>query len=147
MTGPLGAEVSGQMVVVAVGSGAGVGRQHSGLVLAGGASGNDPLAATSRRARASSSQRRCDRGPAGCSLGSGGSASTDGGLGALEALDSAGGLGEAEVLVACDVLTSFVDAASQFAPAEGRFAGPGDRAAGAVAGARGPLPVERLGST
>jgi len=49
----------------------------------------------------------------------GGSATTDGGLGALEALDEAGGLGGAEVVVACDVQTRFVDAASVFGPQKG----------------------------
>lgn len=90
----------------------------SGLVLAGGASGNDPMAATSRGTGeliAAALQSGASR----LLVGLGGSASTDGGLGALEALNAAGGLGEAEVLVACDVVTSFADAASQFAPQKG----------------------------
>ena len=52
-------------------------------------------------------------------VGVGGSASTDGGLGALEVLEGRGGLGRAEVLVACDVVTLFLDAAREFAPQKG----------------------------
>jgi len=90
----------------------------SGLVLAGGASGNDPMAATSRgTGELIAAALRSGAGR--LLVGLGGSASTDGGLGALEVLDAAGGLGEAEVLVGCDVVTSFVDAASLFAPQKG----------------------------
>jgi glycerate kinase len=90
----------------------------SGLVLAGGTLGNDPLAATSRgTGELITAALRAHTGRV--LVGVGGSASTDGGLGALEALDAAGGLGGAEVLVVCDVVTSFVDAASEFAPQKG----------------------------
>ena len=47
----------------------------------------------------------------------GGSATVDGGLGAVEALD--GDLGGAEVVVACDVETPFVAAARVFGPQKG----------------------------
>jgi glycerate kinase len=47
----------------------------------------------------------------------GGSATTDGGLGALEALDF--DLRGADVVVACDVTTTFVDAARVFGPQKG----------------------------
>jgi glycerate kinase len=117
VTGPLGAEVAArwwwspsEAVLESAAA--------SGLVLAGGASGNDPLAATSR-GTGELIAAALRSGASRLLVGLGGSASTDGGLGALEALDSTGGLGEAEVLVACDVLTSFVDAASQFAPQKG----------------------------
>jgi glycerate kinase len=52
----------------------------------------------------------------------GGSATTDGGLGALEALDF--DLRGADVVVACDVTTTFVEAARVFGPQKG--AGPDD---------------------
>ena len=52
-------------------------------------------------------------------LGVGGSATTDGGLGALEAIRAAGGLGDAELLVLCDVTTPFEDAAHVFGPQKG----------------------------
>lgn len=90
----------------------------SGLVLAGGAEGNDPLAATSR----GTGELIAEAIAAGASkviVGVGGSAMTDGGFGALEALDESGGLGSAEVLVACDVTVGFLDAARIFGPQKG----------------------------
>lgn len=55
-------------------------------------------------------------------LGVGGSATTDGGAGAIAAIEAAGGLGGARLVVLCDVRTRFVDAARVFAPQKG--AGP-----------------------
>ncbi|MGV1047738.1 MAG: glycerate kinase [Solirubrobacterales bacterium] len=52
-------------------------------------------------------------------LGAGGSASSDGGLGAIEALRERGGLGGARLEVLCDVRTPFEDAARVFAPQKG----------------------------
>jgi glycerate 2-kinase len=49
----------------------------------------------------------------------GGSATTDGGAGAIEAIKRAGGLGRARLVVLCDVRTSFEDAARVFAPQKG----------------------------
>lgn len=49
----------------------------------------------------------------------GGSATSDGGRGALEAIEAAGGLGGAELVVACDVTTAFEDAAVVFGPQKG----------------------------
>ena len=57
-------------------------------------------------------------------LGVGGSATTDGGRGAVEAIERGGGLGGARLLVLCDVRTPFEDAARVFAPQKG--AGPGE---------------------
>jgi glycerate 2-kinase len=90
----------------------------SGLPLAGGAEGNDPVAATTRGtgellvAAASAGARRI-------LVGVGGSATTDGGRGALEAIEDAGGLTGTEVVVACDVETRFVQAAEVFGPQKG----------------------------
>jgi glycerate kinase len=90
----------------------------SGLPLAGGAAGNDPLSATTRgtgellMAAVAAGARRI-------LLGVGGSATTDGGLGAVEAIDEAGGWGDVAVVVACDVATAFVDAAEIFGPQKG----------------------------
>ncbi|HUY22880.1 MAG TPA: glycerate kinase [Acidimicrobiales bacterium] len=90
----------------------------SGLPLAGGAEGNDPLGATTRgtgelvvAALAAGARRVL--------IGVGGSATTDGGLGAIEAIEQAGGLGGAEVVVACDVAARFVEAAEGFGPQKG----------------------------
>src|SRR5918997_990996 len=49
----------------------------------------------------------------------GGSATTDGGAGALEAIEEAGGLGGARVVVLCDVRTPFEDAPKVFGPQKG----------------------------
>jgi glycerate kinase len=53
----------------------------------------------------------------------GGSASTDGGRGALEAIAAAGGLGGARLSVLCDVRTPFEQAAAMFGPQKGADAG------------------------
>jgi len=94
----------------------------SGLPLAGGAEGNDPLGATTRGtgelllAAAAAGARRV-------LVGVGGSATTDGGRGALEAIEEAGGLRGIEVVVACDVETLFVEAAERFGPQKGATPG------------------------
>ena len=95
----------------------------SGLVLAGGSRGNDPLGATSR-GTGELIAAAIRAGAARVVVGVGGSASTDGGLGAVEALESAGlldsgGLEAADVLVACDVDVPFVEAAERFGPQKG----------------------------
>jgi glycerate 2-kinase len=52
-------------------------------------------------------------------LGVGGSATTDGGWGAIEAIREAGGLGDAQVEILCDVTTPFEAAARVFGPQKG----------------------------
>jgi glycerate 2-kinase len=52
-------------------------------------------------------------------LGVGGSATTDGGAGAVRAIRQAGGLHGARIVVLCDVRTPFQDAARVFAPQKG----------------------------
>jgi glycerate kinase len=52
-------------------------------------------------------------------IGCGGSATTDGGLGAFEAVGSPDALGGIELVVACDVTTRFRDAATVFGPQKG----------------------------
>ncbi len=49
----------------------------------------------------------------------GGSATTDGGVGAIEAIRAGGGLGAARLVVLCDVETAFEDAARVFGPQKG----------------------------
>ena len=90
----------------------------SGLPLAGGPEANDPVGATTRgtgelvvEALAAGARRVL--------VGVGGSATTDGGRGAVQAIEEAGGLGGADVVVACDVETRFVDAAARFGPQKG----------------------------
>ena len=52
-------------------------------------------------------------------VGAGGTATTDGGSGAIQAIRAAGGLGPARLTVLCDVQTRFEDAARVFAPQKG----------------------------
>jgi glycerate kinase len=52
-------------------------------------------------------------------VGVGGSASTDGGAGAIRAIRDGGGLGPARLIVLCDVRTPFEDAARVFSPQKG----------------------------
>jgi glycerate kinase len=52
-------------------------------------------------------------------IGCGGSATTDGGLGAVEAVGSPEVLRDVDLVVACDVTTSFTDAATVFGPQKG----------------------------
>jgi glycerate kinase len=52
-------------------------------------------------------------------LGAGGSATTDGGAGAIKAIEAGGGLDGAMLIVLCDVRTPFEDAARVFAPQKG----------------------------
>ena len=49
----------------------------------------------------------------------GGSATTDGGAGAIEAIEEAGGIGRAKIVVLCDVRTPFEDAPKVFGPQKG----------------------------
>ena len=90
----------------------------SGLALAGGADGNDPLGATTA-GTGELIARAVDQGARRIIVGLGGSATTDGGLGAVEALPSPARLRTVELEVACDVRTRFVDAAVVFAPQKG----------------------------
>ena len=113
VTGPLGAPVDaewgmrGDVAVVEM-------ARASGLALVSGA--NDPLAAstvgTGELIRAA-----LDEGVERVLVAVGGSATVDGGVGALEALDF--DLRGADVVVACDVTTTFVDAAPVFGPQKG----------------------------
>ena len=92
--------------------------QSSGLVLAGGKEGNDPLAATTAGVGELIAEA-IDAGAEKIVVGVGGSATTDGGLGAIEALGSATRVKGVEIIVACDVRTTFVDAATVFGPQKG----------------------------
>ncbi len=101
--------------------------QASGLLLAGGAAGNDPLGATTRgtgqlivaAARSLAGQDAGGAGPGTVVVGLGGSATTDGGWGALVAVEEAGGLGDVALVGACDVEVAFTEAAPRFGPQKG----------------------------
>ena len=90
----------------------------SGLELVGGARGNDPVAA-STYGTGELISAAIDAGARRILVGVGGSATTDGGLGALRALYPLPRVRGVEIEVACDVRTSFVGAADLFAPQKG----------------------------
>ena len=92
--------------------------RSSGLVLAGGPEGNDPLNATTAGV-GELMVNALDAGAKTIIVGVGGSATTDGGRGAVDVLGSTARLRGVDVVVACDVRTSFVDAAPVFAPQKG----------------------------
>lgn len=90
----------------------------SGLGLAGGPEGNDPMGATTT-GTGELITAALDAGATRILVGVGGSATTDGGLGALRAMSPFARLKRCELVVACDVTTTFVDAAEVFAPQKG----------------------------
>ena len=90
----------------------------SGLLLAGGAEANDPINASTRGTGQLIAAALND-GARKIVVCLGGSATTDGGLGALLALPSKARLRGVELLVACDVNTPFTDAARVFGPQKG----------------------------
>jgi glycerate 2-kinase len=90
----------------------------SGLELAGGSRSNDPVGADT----AGTGQLIAAAVKAGARevlIGMGGSATTDGGWGAVEALEPHSRLAGVDLVVACDVRTRFVDAALTFSPQKG----------------------------
>jgi glycerate kinase len=120
VTGPLGTPVEAAwrladgMAVVEM-------ARASGLELAGGAAGNDPLAATSRGTGELIAEAIA-RGARRVVVGVGGSACTDGGEGAVEVLADLAPLDGSrgyQVQVAHDVSTLFADAPRVFGPQKG----------------------------
>lgn len=93
----------------------------SGLELVGGAEGNDAMAA-STYGTGELIGAALDAGCRRVIVGVGGSATVDGGLGALRALEPVARLRGVELVVACDVRTRFVDAARMFGPQKGASA-------------------------
>jgi len=117
VTGPLGRPVragwrlEGRRAVIEMAA-------ASGLLLAGGPDANDPLTATTR-GTGELIAAAAKQGARTIVVGLGGSATTDGGLGALEALRGPARFRAIDLQVACDVRTRFVDAAAVFAPQKG----------------------------
>jgi glycerate 2-kinase len=90
----------------------------SGFELAGGLEGNDAMNATTA-GTGELIARAIEQGARTVVVGLGGSATTDGGLGAVEAMGGTARVRSIELQVACDVRTRFVDAAAVFAPQKG----------------------------
>jgi glycerate kinase len=117
VTGPLGDPVdaawrlSGKRAVIEM-------ARASGLLLVGGPEGNDPIAA-STTGTGELISLAIDSGATSILVGVGGSATTDGGFGALRAMYPLQRLRGIDVSVACDVRTTFVDSAAVFAPQKG----------------------------
>ena len=93
----------------------------SGLSLVGGPEGNDPVAATTA-GTGELIALAVEAGARRVLVTLGGSATTDGGYGAVDALQPLHRLRGVELVVACDVRTSFVDAAEVFGPQKGASA-------------------------
>lgn len=117
VTGPLGTTVEagwrmkGTTAIIEM-------ARASGLQLAGGADGNDPMNATTA-GTGELIDAALTAGATRIVVGLGGSATTDGGLGALQAISAPNRLRGIELLVACDVTTRFEDAAVVFGPQKG----------------------------
>ncbi len=117
VTGPLGDPVTaewrlaGRIAVIEM-------AQASGLALVGGAEGNDPVAA-STYGTGELISTAVEAGARHVVVGVGGSATTDGGLGALRAMYPVQRYRGTTIEVACDVRLGFVDAARVFAPQKG----------------------------
>jgi glycerate kinase len=117
VTGPLGTPVDagwrmkGTTAIIEM-------ARASGLQLAGGPDGNDPMNATTR-GTGELIDAALTAGASRIIVGLGGSATTDGGLGALQAISAPARLRGVELLVACDVTTRFEDAAEVFGPQKG----------------------------
>ncbi len=121
VTGPLGTPVDaewrmcdGSLAPVAVIEMAAA----AGLALVGGAEENDPVRATT----AGVGELLVAAWQAGAReiiVGCGGSATTDGGVGAVEVIRAFGGLPDTRLRAATDVRTRFVDAAAIFGPQKG----------------------------
>jgi glycerate 2-kinase len=117
--GPLGLPVLAEWRMQADGTAVVEMARASGLALAGGPGGNDPLRA-STAGTGELIAAALDAGARRVIVGAGGSASTDGGLAALTALNPRRRLhAGVELIVACDVDTLFVDAAEVFAAEKG----------------------------
>ncbi|WP_022926044.1 glycerate kinase [Serinicoccus marinus] len=123
VTGPLGTPVEAQWRLGDDGVAVIESAAASGLVLAGGKEGNDPVGATSAGTGELVAQAVRD-GATRVIVGLGGSAMSDGGRGAVEAARAVlDGQTPAErgveLLAACDVQTPFVEAAQVFGPQKG----------------------------
>jgi glycerate kinase len=117
--GPLGAPIDAAWYLLDGGTTATVEMAAaSGLVLAGGADRNDPVRA-STVGTGELIAAAVKTGVRQVLIGMGGSATTDGGWGALEALEPHSRLAGIDLQVGCDVTTRFVDAAATFSPQKG----------------------------
>jgi glycerate kinase len=134
VAGPLGQPVDAEWRMLATGTGTGTGTDHdhaptavvemskaAGRALLPHPQGDEPLRADTTGVGQLLLAAR-DAGARRIVIGCGGSATTDGGLGAVRAVQTAGGpdaLAGVDLVVACDVTTPFLDAAAIFGPQKG----------------------------
>ena len=124
VTGPLGAPVEAEWRMLGRPAGGGPltavveMSQAAGRALLPRPRPDDPLRATTTGVGQLLLAAR-DAGARRIVIGCGGSATTDGGLGAFEAVGSPAALHGVELVVACDVTTLFTDAATVFGPQKG----------------------------
>ncbi len=120
VTGPLGEPVearwrlAGRTAIIEM-------AQASGLELVGGAAGNDPIAADTV-GTGELIQIAVESGARRVIVGLGGSATVDGGLGALRAMHPHQRYRAVDLRVACDVRTTFLHAAERFGAQKGASA-------------------------
>ena len=117
VTGPSGVPVEAEWRLTGITAVIEVART-SGLLLAGGPETNNPLEATTK---GTGELIRCalEQGAKRIIVGLGGSASTDGGLGALKAMGPLARYKGIELIAACDVRTEFLSSANSFAAQKG----------------------------
>lgn len=120
VTGPLGDPVAARWRM-AGGTAVIEMARASGLELLGGAEHNDPMAATTAGTGELIDQA-LDAGARRIVVGLGGSATTDGGFGAIRSINAIARLRNVELLAACDVTTRFRDAAAVYGPQKGATA-------------------------
>jgi glycerate 2-kinase len=117
VTGPLGDPLEAQWRL-AKGTAVIEMARASGLAVIGGAAANSALDATTS-GTGELIDHALDAGARRIIVGLGGSATTDGGFGAVRAITATARLKQVELLVACDVTTTFTDAAAVFGPQKG----------------------------
>jgi glycerate kinase len=144
VAGPLGAPVRAGYALLEDGAGA--------LVEVAGASGLGLVDPDARDAAAASTRGTGELIVAAAATGAevvfvaaGGSATTDGGAGALEAIAESGGLGGAQLVVLCDVRTPWEEAARTFSPQKGADPVTVDRLAARLEKLAGELPRDPRG--
>ncbi len=122
VTGPLGTRVQAKWRIVTDSLGVRTAviemAEASGMALIGNVQRNDPIAATTF-GTGELIVRAIEAGASKIVVGCGGSATTDGGQGAIEAIGALLPNPEISLVVACDVKTTFVDAAKIFGPQKG----------------------------
>jgi glycerate kinase len=141
---PLGRPIEASYALVRDGS--------TAVVEAAAASGLSLVEASERDAEASSSAGTGELITAAVAAGAsrvwvaaGGSATTDGGRGAIDAIEAGGGLGEARLEVLCDTTVPFERAAGVFAPQKGAGPGAVERLTGKLVALAGALPRDPRG--